>query len=76
MTVGNNKASTVEGPVIRVVRDAQGCCGMKYGEEYEARGDIGAYVSVHLPDGTWTSPHFAPNFFTEVARSALSEGDK
>lgn len=57
------KRPSVEGPPIRVIRTGPGCCGMKCGDTYDARGDVGAYVSVHLPDGTWTSPHFAPNFF-------------
>lgn len=32
------------------------CCGMVNGQVYPARGDT--YVSVLLPDGTWTDPHW------------------
>lgn len=66
----NHKAPTVEGPTIQVRRTGPECCGMTRDHLYEAVGDVEAYVSVHLPNGNWTSPHFAPGFF------AVTQKDK
>lgn len=67
-----HKEPQVDGPSIRVRRISQGCCGMSYGGEYEARGDVGSYVSVQLPDGHWTSAHWAPEFFTQLSSEDTS----
>ncbi len=50
-----NKENT---KLVKVKRLRDACCGMENGKIYTARSDFGGnYVSVQLPNGTWTSDH-------------------
>jgi len=47
----------IESDCAKVKRLHSACCGMENGKIYEAKIKHG-YVSVKLPDGTWTSDHW------------------
>lgn len=61
---------------VRRLRDA--CCGMENGRVYTARtrpfwAQCEGYIQVLLPDGTWTSDHWAPGFFEVVQEGAYAD---
>ncbi len=61
-----NKMEEPQGNKIIVKRIKDACCGMENGKFYEAVTnsiDYPSYVRVKLPDGTWTTEHWADGFF-------------
>lgn len=52
---------------VLVKRLSHPCCGMEIGRIYPGLADGGpSYIRVKLPNGEWTSDHWAPGLFEVI----------